>query len=288
MVASDLPEMVRIADAPGRLEVCKYPVTVHQYALFLRATGWREPRHWPNSPDQSLLPVSWVNHFDANAYCFWLAQVQQCPHFLPSTRMLTLAARSKSDVKEAEAKVPTPAARPGHMGIVGQAMVETDRRVARAAVRSKFPWGPAPDPRQCNCKEYRPHRPGPTPVEKFEASASYDGIVDLSGNLWEMSGSFTSSGSSGKIEPATSFLDPTSGFPDWLHFKTSWQTTLSYIKASVENTVFGWESQFDLFGGCYATDAAACTTDDATAFTAPSNCGPYAGFRVARIGRRNG
>jgi formylglycine-generating enzyme required for sulfatase activity len=54
----------------------KYEVTVSEYLKFIEATGHRAPKYWfrndgkPN-PKSMLLPVVYVDYFDACAYCEW-------------------------------------------------------------------------------------------------------------------------------------------------------------------------------------------------------------------------
>ncbi len=54
----------------------KYEVTVSEYLRFIEATGHRAPKYWfrnggkPN-PESMMLPVVYVDYFDACAYCEW-------------------------------------------------------------------------------------------------------------------------------------------------------------------------------------------------------------------------
>lgn len=54
----------------------KYEVTVSEYARFVDATGHRVPKYWVRrggkpGPDSELLPVVYVDYFDACEYCEW-------------------------------------------------------------------------------------------------------------------------------------------------------------------------------------------------------------------------
>lgn len=100
-----------------------YPTTNLDYERFVRATGHRPPRHWPNGrcPDGLFdHPVVWVTWNDAAAYAHW------CGKQLPTAQQWEKAARgpkgrtypwgdeptaAKCNVSEAEIGRTTPVAR---------------------------------------------------------------------------------------------------------------------------------------------------------------------------------
>jgi formylglycine-generating enzyme required for sulfatase activity len=289
----DQSGLVRIEDYTAPFSIGRYPVTMAEYGNFLDDTGWRRPRHWPTtiSSVHQRMPVSWVNHFDANAYCYWLAKKDRVfgslaytKYFLPTTDMLRAAARSTAAVARLRERWQELSARSSAASTPTEREREI-RAAAQEAPTSKFPWGDQPDPKRCNCSEFRPHRPGPTPVDQFaQAGSSAYGVSDLSGNLWEMTCTFAGSGEKG--QPAKvdflNFFDPRG--PDFLHFRDSWQTTLAYVVDYLEKTEFAWNLKFDILGGSYGTPAKDCGTDTPAAWTSAANFGPYAGFRVACVG----
>jgi formylglycine-generating enzyme required for sulfatase activity len=71
-----------------------HPVTNHEYAHFLEATGHPPPRAWNDPrfhhPNQPVVAVSW---FDAVAYCDWLGRVTGKPYRLPTEAEREKAAR---------------------------------------------------------------------------------------------------------------------------------------------------------------------------------------------------
>lgn len=67
--------------------LARKPVTNAQYAAFVRATGYRSPKHWMDRqppPGKEDHPVVYVSWYDAIAYCRWLAEETGWPYRLPS------------------------------------------------------------------------------------------------------------------------------------------------------------------------------------------------------------
>lgn len=69
-------------EEPGHTEytdafrIDKYEVTVEEYARFVKDTGHRVPKYWIRrdgepGTDTELLPVVYVDYYDACAYCEW-------------------------------------------------------------------------------------------------------------------------------------------------------------------------------------------------------------------------
>lgn len=286
------PSLVRIEDYAIPFGIGRYPVTMAEYWDFLDDTGWRAPRHWPTtrSPVHQRMPVSWVNHFDANAYCYWRGTKDSfisvragSKYFLPTAGMLRAAARSTAAVarlRERWQELSGSSSDP--LTTTGFEREREIREAAQQASTSRFPWGDQADPKRCNCSEFRPHRPGPTPVDQFgQAGSSGYGVCDLSGNLWEMTCTFAGTGEDEQpIKGDTfGFFDPHG--PEFLRFRDSWPATLDYVVNYLERTGFAWDLKFDIVGGSYGTPAQDCRTDAATAWTSAANFGPYAGFRLA-------
>jgi formylglycine-generating enzyme len=158
-------------------EIAVHPVTVAQYARFVRETGHREPAvyeiplvaagggrdreesfrsiaaayawagHAP-PPDRLDHPVTLVRWEDANAYCGWLASVTGRHVRLPTEAEWERAARG-----------------PDHAG--------------------PYPWGGALDPARANYLADASRRDdgGTTPVTRFPPNGF--GLCDVIGNVWE-------------------------------------------------------------------------------------------------------
>jgi formylglycine-generating enzyme required for sulfatase activity len=134
--------------------IAKTPVTNAQYALFLRASRHKPPRHWRvwrwkhrwpplGRKNYPVINVSW---HDALAYCRWLAEVTGKPYHLPNEPEWEKAARG------------------------------TDGRI--------HPWGNVWEPRRCNIGEEL-GKECTTPVDAYPEGASPYGLLDAIGNVWE-------------------------------------------------------------------------------------------------------
>lgn len=128
----------------------KYPVTVAQYAEFLKQTPEQpEPKSgwFLRQPDESLAPkldhpVVQVSEADALAYCAWLSEQSGCSYRLPTEAEWEKAARG------------------------------TDER--------HYPWGNEWQADCCNAEGEET-----TPVDAFAAGVSPYGCYDMVGNVRE-------------------------------------------------------------------------------------------------------
>jgi formylglycine-generating enzyme required for sulfatase activity len=124
------------------------PVTNAQYAAFVQAAGHKPPDHWEaKKPPRRKEdhPVVNVSWDDAMAYCEWLAEVTGKPYRLPSEAEWEKAARG------------------------------TDGR--------KYPWGNKWDTKRCNVSQ--DFKGGTTRVGACRQGASFYGLLDMAGNVWE-------------------------------------------------------------------------------------------------------
>lgn len=128
----------------------KYPVTNHEYQVFIKDTKYRLPEGWENvqypvgKGDHPVVYVSWI---DAQAYCKWLSQKTGKQYQLPSEAEWEKAARG------------------------------TDCRM--------FPWGDDYDEKKANVLISGSSET--TPVGKFSKAGgdSPYGCADMAGNVWE-------------------------------------------------------------------------------------------------------
>jgi len=138
----------------------KYPVTVREYAAFIKdckqQPSPREPREWFNrEPPSDRLdhPVTGVSWHDALAYCAWLGQQEQTgrPYTLPSEAEWEKAASWGPGLYE----------------------------------KRTYPWGNEWLDGLCNMSGS-----GTTPVRAHAAGASAYGVQDLLGNVQEWTRSY--------------------------------------------------------------------------------------------------
>lgn len=78
----------------GAFEIGVCPVTVGEYAVFLRATGHERPRDWGEPGFAAAeLPVCGVSWFDAAAYAAWLSALTGRCYHLPTEAQREFASR---------------------------------------------------------------------------------------------------------------------------------------------------------------------------------------------------
>ena len=119
-----------------------------------------KPRFW-NDPafNAPALPVVGVCWYEARAYCAWLTAQTGQVYRLPTEAEWEAAARGL----------------PRRRWWLGPDKPRT------------YAWGERFDPARCN--SFESHLRGTSPIGIFPAGDSPEGIADLSGNVWEWTGS---------------------------------------------------------------------------------------------------
>lgn len=135
-------------------QISRVPITNIQYYLFVRDCEYEPPSHWENGllpREQASHPVVYVTWDDAYAYCQWLSNKTGKQIRLPTEDEWKLAARGSQDTRV-------------------------------------YPWGNSFDQLRCNTSELGLGQT--TPVGIFPTGASPYGLLDMSGNVWEWTGSW--------------------------------------------------------------------------------------------------
>jgi len=178
MGSTDADEMTYSSEKPQHemtlpaFKIAKYPVTNVQYAAFVKAGGYREPRYWTEAGwrlqewlestgardygepfNLSNHPVVGVNWYAAMAFCHWLTEQLHQSGQLQADKEITLPTEPQWE------------------------------KAARGADGCIYPWGNDPDPNQAN---YSSTGIGTTSaVGCFPGGISSYRVQDLSGNVWE-------------------------------------------------------------------------------------------------------
>ncbi len=167
-------ELTRRTVTLPAFEIARFPVTVAEYACFLRATGRKEPPEgrvfkvaWAQQFQRLDHPVVNVSWYDAFDFAAWLAGRTSQPWRLPTEAEWEKAARC--DPRDSQ----------GPLGASSQRI---------------YPWGDVFDKMRCNTNEsghggttpvgwYGPDNPDPRAGR--QSGASPYGAEDLAGNVLE-------------------------------------------------------------------------------------------------------
>jgi formylglycine-generating enzyme required for sulfatase activity len=132
--------------------ISQFPITNQQYAVFVRDTRHKPPRHWESGRVPLGLdkhPVVYVSWYDAVAFCRWATERVGHQIRLPS---------------EAEWE-----------------------KAARGSNNRFFPWGGRWDSLRCNTPASGIGTT--TPVDHYPNGRSSYGVYDMVGNVWEWTAS---------------------------------------------------------------------------------------------------
>ena len=133
--------------------IARYPIINAQYAIFVKATGYRAPDHWKEGKipaGKEAHPVVYVSWKDALAFCEWITQATGWSLSLPTEAQWEKAAAWNAAKEQ----------------------------------KRKYPWGDEFDAKKCNTEESGIG--DTTPVGKYSpVGDSPYGIADMSGNVWE-------------------------------------------------------------------------------------------------------
>ncbi len=188
--------------------LARYPVTNTQFAAFVEAGGYREPRYWPEAraagvwqegrircysfwfeggdvkhvqeetdgPHDFGPPFNLPNHpavgvswYGALAYCRWLSErLQQVAPRRAAQGRLDRALWQGLADGQLTVRLPTEA---------------EWEKAARGTDRRRYPWGREPDPERANYADTGIGAPGP--VGAFSGGVGPYGLEEMSGTVWE-------------------------------------------------------------------------------------------------------
>ncbi len=157
-------ELKRLIVTLPEFQIARFPVTVAEYACFLRATSHAAPRDWATIQAKLDHPVTTTTWYDAYDYAAWLAERTGQPWRLPTEAEWEKAARLDP------------------------------RDPLGASSERVYPWGDAFDQSRCNTSGsnlkgtspvgwYGPDNPDPRAGRMSGASPC--GVEEMAGNVWE-------------------------------------------------------------------------------------------------------
>lgn len=222
--------------------LARHPVTVAQYAEFCRATGWPPVPEWnAMAPPAAFAnhPVTGVTLFDTVMFCVWL---ESATGF--------------------------------------RFRVATESEWCFAATRGRqraYPWGD--EYRRGYATTQLEHPQGTMPVDAHPEGATEDGILDLAGNVWELTSTLFdeqawASGMNFTFPPMLSALA-----------RAQWWETDRRIPQGAGPWLEA--ARFVMRGGSYGGGPEWATMDQRI-WTSIFNRGAYGGFRIACSAERVG
>lgn len=157
---------------PCRITTCRWPVTVAQFAAFVRASGYK-----PADPNClkgiTNHPVAFITWHDAMAYCRWLNE-----RLREHAAVCLIGERSLTDAERQFWQGLADGA--SGVGLPSEAEWE---KAARGTEGWIYPWGDEPDPNKAN---YGDAGLGTTSaVGCFLGGVSPYGCEEMAGNVWE-------------------------------------------------------------------------------------------------------
>lgn len=195
-------------------QIARVPVTNAQYAIYIKDSNAQPPEHWRSGKIPSGLenhPVVNVSWYDAIVYCQWLSEKLKKPINLPSEAEWEKAACG-----------PT------------QSAIEKFTKYS-------YSWGKNWQEWQCNSEELG--LGSTTPVGLFINNASFYGVLDMSGNIWEWTRSiyypYPYQPNDGRENLGTDSFRTLRG--------GSWGSTKNYMRVSARNK-FSPSDRYDFCG----------------------------------------
>jgi gamma-glutamyl hercynylcysteine S-oxide synthase len=219
--------------------VANLPVTVGQYARFVRAGGYSTRRYWKRDDDWN-----WVNSSQINCPASWRrvrsSEASESSH--PAWAVLTVDGLVDAEGKAVDWPVSVSLAEARAYAVFAGARLLTESEWDRVAFGNAgnnpraMPWGPPHIAEAGLHGNFGLVNQAPVPVGSFPHGASWVGALDLVGNGWELVDTV--------FAPLDGFL-PTPLYPEYSldffdgnHYVlkgASWATDASLVRRSFRN-----------------------------------------------------
>ncbi len=183
----DLKEFVKIEGGQYALEglgkvtiapfeICKYPVTNQWYKEFIDSKGYETPKYW------NLRGQKWLEQQEEKFPLFWHERKWKCPNspvvgvsWNEAYAFCNWLTKTRKD------------------GYTYHLPTELEwQSVAAGKSGREYPWGEEFDVNKCNTNETGSRRASPVGI--FIGGNTQEGISDMSGNVWEWTGSWYEKG----------------------------------------------------------------------------------------------
>jgi formylglycine-generating enzyme required for sulfatase activity len=204
----DIDAFVPIFDSKSKIKnpkfyIAKYPLTNHQFARFIEAGGYENPKYWGGEKSAAWrwrmsehnvdwrgegsvtqpeywdhprfgktrrgYPVVGISWYEANAYCAWFTEQLRVPGYELQVWENDQRSTLNSELATSEARLPTD---------------EEWILAAGGAEGNRYPWGPEWDETCANTGES--NLGGTSPVGMYPSGQSCPaGVWDMAGNVWE-------------------------------------------------------------------------------------------------------
>jgi formylglycine-generating enzyme required for sulfatase activity len=165
--------------------IARYPVTVAQFRMFLEADGY-QPKITHDLDELPNHPVVNITWHDARAFCMWLTEHWRTKGWLLKDWHVRLPTESEWEkAARGGLKIPRKPLLTGP-----QDFKEIQGEIAMTqnpSPQQKYPWGDESDPEKANYDDTSIGRT--STVGCFTAGGSPYGVEELSGNVWEWTGS---------------------------------------------------------------------------------------------------
>lgn len=172
--------------------LAQYPVTVAQFREFMGDSGY-EPAYEGSLREALNRPVTWVNWYDALAFCDWLDR--RWRPYLPDGYRVTLPSEAEWEKAARGGRVVPVSSHVTTVDSLRETLAAPPDEMTNPFPQREYPWGDEPEKPETGSDVYRANNKAagigrPTAVGSFPAGAGPTGCHDMSGNVWEWTRSY--------------------------------------------------------------------------------------------------